>query len=389
LLKIIDKKLCTACGACVSICPEDAITLVLDSEGFRYPKVDINFCVNCGRCERVCHMRYQQIATHSFGIAVFAACLKDKDSLVEVSSGGAAWALTQEMIHQGGVVYGAVQSSVFDTRHFRAERLEEAQLFRRSKYQESDMGIIYRKVKTDLDSGRNVLFTGTGCQIGGLYAFLGKRPAGLITCDMVCHSIPSLRMFKEYIHTFEKEKQGKVARIVYRDKSLGWKKNQIAIYFEDGRVLRELSGSQAYHSCYLAGLISRPSCNECRYQILSRISDITLADFWQYQGVLYPEKAEYGISLVVCSSEEGKLFFNSTQLLLDTEQVSIKMAVNSSKHLTKPAPVHPMRNQFFMVSRIVGFMTAYDLYRGNNKIMNILRRCKEKIRTFSKKNKGL
>ncbi len=299
---------------------------------------------------------------------------------MEMSSGGAAWAMTQEMIQRGGVVYGAVQSGIFDTRHVRAERLEEAQLFRRSKYQESNMGTIYLQVKQDLDYDRNVLFTGTGCQIAGLYTFLGKRPAGLITCDMVCHSIPSLRMFKEYIRTLEKERRGKVVRIVYRDKSLGWKKNQIAIYFEDGKVIKELSGSHAYHSSYLAGFISRPSCKGCRYQMLPRISDITLADFWQYQGKLYAENAEHGISLVVCSTEAGKVFFTSTVSLLDTDQVPLEMAVKSCPHLTKPAPAQPHRNKFLAASSLFGFMTTYRLYEKSKRIMNFLRRCKGKIR---------
>ncbi len=379
LRKSKDKKLCTACGACASICPQDAIALVLDSEGFRYPEVDTRLCMDCGLCERVCHMGHPRTAPQPFGETVFAACLKDKDALLEVSSGGAAWALTQEMIRQGGVVYGAVQSRIFDTRHIRAERLEDAQLFRRSKYQESDMGRIYLQVKTDLDSGRKVLFIGTGCQIGGLYAFLDKRPAGLITCDVVCHGIPSLRMFKEYIRTLEKKKRRKVVRIVYRDKSLGWKKNQIAIYFEDGQVIKEWSGSHAYHSSYLAGLISRPSCKGCRYQTLPRISDITLADFWKYQGILYPENAEYGVSLVICSNAAGKEFFKSTLSLLDTEQVPIELAVKSSPHLTKPAPVHLYRNQFFTASRILGFMITYRLYEKSKRIMNLLRGYKGKI----------
>ena len=318
-------------------------------------------------------------APQSTKTVVYATCLKDKDTLAEVSSGGAAWALTQEMIRRKGVVYGAVQRSIFDTRHERAESLEEAQLFRRSKYQESDMGTIYRQVKDDLDSGRNVLFTGVGCQIGGLYAFLKKRPAGLITCDMVCHSIPSLSMFKEYIRTVEKEKQRKVTGIVYRDKSLGWKRNQIAIYFEDGQVTKEWSGSHPYHSCYLSGLISRPCCEGCRYQTLHRISDITLADFWRYQGTLYPENAEHGISLVLCSTEAGEGLLNAARSLLDAEQVSTEMAIESSAHLTKPAPVHPHRNDFFKISSTFGFMTTYRLYDKSKRIMKFLRRCKENI----------
>lgn len=376
MIEILDKKLCTACGACTSICPHDAITLVLDEEGFRYPEVDMAACVDCGLCEKVCHMLQPSAAQAPFNGTVFAACLKDRDALAEVSSGGAAWALTLEMIRQGGVVYGAVQAGLFDTRHERAEDLKQAEAFRRSKYQESDMGTTCRRVKADLDAGRNVLFTGTGCQIGGLYGFLGERPASLTTCDMVCHSIPSLRMFKEYIRSLERRERGKAVRIVYRDKSLGWKYNQIAIYLEDGRAIKEWCGSHAYHSSYLAGLISRPCCEGCRYQSLNRISDITLADFWKYEGMLFAKNGQSGISLVLCSKEAGQELFGSVLSLIESEEVPLEQAVDSCRHLTIPAPFHPWRKAFFATSRIVGFMTTYRVYR----IALFLRRCREKAR---------
>lgn len=385
MIKITDKKLCTACGACASICPHNAIALVVDKEGFRYPLVDMRLCVLCGLCEKVCHMLHPPTTPQSFSGTVFAACLKDRDALAEVSSGGAAWALTQEAILQGGVVYGAVQTGLFDTRHERADTLKQAEAFRRSKYQESDMGTIYRRVKTDLDGGRKVLFTGTGCQIGGLYCFLGEQPAGLITCDMVCHSIPSLRLFKEYIRALERKEGEKASSIVYRDKSRGWKYNQIAIYFKDGRVVKEWCGSHPYHASYLAGLISRPSCEGCRYQTLNRISDITLADFWKYEGKFFSGNKEHGISLVVCSSKAGQELFDNTLSLLDAESVPVEDAINSSRHLTKPALFHPFRGGFFAVSRIFGFLVTFRMYRISKIITTFPYKCKAKLSKILKK----
>ncbi|HAK95231.1 MAG TPA: (4Fe-4S)-binding protein [Planctomycetes bacterium] len=375
MIEISDKRLCTGCGACASICPHDAIALVLDEEGFWYPHVDTALCVDCARCEKVCHMLHPQTEEPSFTGTVFAACLKDRGVLPEVSSGGAAWALTQETIRQGGVVYGAVQPGLFNTTHMRAEELQQAVAFRRSKYQESNMGTIYRRVKADLDAGRNVLFTGTGCQVAGLYVYLGTRPAGLITCDVVCHGIPSLRMFKDYIDACERAERQEVAGIVYRDKSRGWKYNQIAIYLADGRVIKEWCGSHPYHSSYLAGLISRPSCEGCRYQRLSRVSDITLADFWKYQGRLCAGNEERGVSLVVCSTAAGRELLDRALPLLDAEQVPVDEAIGSCRHLTKPAPFHPLRNGFFAASRIVGFMASYRIYRICTRITAFLRRC--------------
>jgi coenzyme F420-reducing hydrogenase beta subunit len=384
MIQIADKRLCTGCGACASICTHDAIALALDEEGFWYPEVDTALCVDCGRCEKVCHMLTFQTADPSFTRKVFATCLKDRDVLAEVSSGGAAWALTQETIRQGGVVYGAVQTGLFNTKHVRAEELGQAEAFRRSKYQESNMGTIFRRVKADLDTGRRVLFTGTGCQIGGLYGFLGERSDGLITCDMVCHGIPSLHIFKEYIRALESAERSKAVRIVYRDKSCGWKFNQIAIYFEDGRVVKEWSTSHAYHSSYLAGLISRPCCEGCRYQSLNRISDITLADFWKYQGKLNAENEEYGISLVVGSTEAGRVLISSTLSLMEAEEVPVDQAVNSCRHLTKPARFHPWRKGFFVASNIIGFMTSYHIYNISWKIVTFLPRCKAKARSILK-----
>ncbi len=385
MIEITDKRLCTACGACRSVCPQDAITLIQDEDGFRYPRVDLSRCVDCGLCEKVCHMLHPQTGHEPFKGAVFAACLRDRDGLAEVSSGGAAWALTQEMIRQGGVVYGAVQRGLFDTRHVRAENLEEAEAFRRSKYQESDMGTIYTEVKADLDAGRKVLFTGTGCQIGGLYGFLGKKPAGLVTCDVVCHGIPSLRIFKEYIGALERAEGEKAVGIVYRDKSRGWKANQIAIRFQDGRTVKEWHGSHPYHACYLAGLISRPSCEGCRYQSLSRVSDITLADFWKYRGKLLAENEDRGISLVVCSSEAGRALFDAALPLLHAEEVPLEDAVNSSRHLTQPARFHPRRKEFLAATRIIGFMRTYRMYTAARKMAAFARRCRVAVRKVLKR----
>lgn len=384
MIEISDKRLCTACGACASVCPQDAIALVLDEEGFRYPEIDMAACVDCGLCEKVCHMLQPSAARAPFSGTVFATSMKNRDALAKVSSGGAAWVLTQETIRQGGVVYGAVQDGLFDTRHERAEDLKQAEAFRGSKYQESDMDSVFRRVKADLDAGRNVLFTGTGCQIGGLYGFLGERPSGLITCDMVCHSIPSLSLFKEYIRELESAERGEAVRIVYRDKSRGWKYNQIAVYLKDGRVVKEWCGSHPYHASYLAGLISRPSCEGCRYQSLNRISDITLADFWKYQGKLCAENEEYGISLVVCSTTGGRELFDSVLPLIETEEVPVEQAIDSSKHLTKPAPFHPWRKVFFATTRIVGFIASYRMYDTGRKIKVFLRRCKAKASNILK-----
>lgn len=362
------------------MCPCDAIDLTLDIEGFRYPRIDKARCTNCGLCEKACHMLQPLSVRDVFEGIVYAACMKERRMLTEVSSGGAAWELAQEIIRQGGVVYGAKQESLFHTTHERAEDLKQAEAFRRSKYQESNMGKIFRRVRADVDAGRPVLFTGTGCQVAGLYAFLGERPSCLTTCDMVCHSIPSLAIFKAYIASFERKQRGKARNIVYRDKSLGWKRNQIAIYFEDGRVFKQLSDANAYHSSYLDGLISRPSCEDCRYQALNRVSDITVADFWKYDGELCRSNAGYedsGISLVVCTTARGRALFAAVCPRMEFEEVPVEQAIASSNHLTSAAPFNSLRSIFFASCRVIGFRTSHMIYIRIMRLMKFLRKCKE------------
>lgn len=356
MIQILDKRLCTGCGACVIACPTGAIEMKADAEGFEYPFVDIKKCVNCGKCDQVCHMR--KTPKENDKAEYYAGYLKQSELLETVSSGGAAWALTLAVLQSGGIVYGAVQERVDFVRHMRAETIEEAQKFRRSKYLPSALRNCYREAKTDLDQGRTVLFTGTACQIAGLYAYLETDYDNLYTCDVICHGIPSVTVFQKYREEAEKIYKSEIRNIIFRNKSFGWRRNHYKIELADGRSIFASSRTHIFHSGYLQGLFSRRSCGDCRYAAIPRISDITLADFWKYEGELKETNQNRGISLILCNSKKGKKLFEQAAEAMYVEQSTETAAVRSCRHLTKTPKENGKRKKFFDLLNQKGYRYA-------------------------------
>lgn len=365
MIEVTDKKDCTGCGACVNTCPNQLISLKEDEEGFIYPHIEIDKCINCHLCEKKCPMLIDRSIlcpkVENYPV-YYAGQLKKTEDLLLVSSGGAFWAFSQEVIDRGGVVYGAVQENVDEIYHFRAVNQEGIQRIRRSKYFQSDTGLTMRQVKEDLKNGLFVLYSGTGCQIAGLKAFLGKDYNNLVTCDVVCHGVPSRRVWKSY--RIEKEqREGKtIVDLVFRDKTAGWSKNQYKITYNDKTIEREFITTQLFHAGYLKGLFYRPSCGSCKWASLPRISDVTLADYWKYKGVFHQPGKDLGVSLIVVNTEKGLSFFNKAQKYLNAEMTSKEQALASCKHLDEHPAENPHREDFFKLFNKKGYYVAAGRY---------------------------
>lgn len=359
MIQITDKSLCTGCGGCANVCPVDAIKMQLDEEGFLYPYIDEQKCIHCNQCDAVCHMRQgrERNATDS---RVYAACCVEQKILDTVSSGGVFWVLAEEMIQRGGIVYGVVMDEEHKVYHARATTIEECKKFRRSKYLESNTNDCFKLVKKDLQAGKEVLFSGVGCQVAGLCAFLQNvRQDKLVTCEVVCHGVPSRKAFESYIFELEKEKNSKVININYRDKSRGWKPNHIYIKFENGEELCEHSGENLLHGNYLKGFFSRPSCGGCRYALFPRVADITCADYWRYDGKLLEENSNRGISLVLCNNEKADRFFHqAAKGRLRVEESTLEKAAVSCRHLTRSPRNSEQRELFFKLLEKDGYKKA-------------------------------
>lgn len=389
MIEIKDKRQCTGCAACLNACPVHVIDMVEDIEGFIYPSVNIKDCIDCHLCEKSCPMlkgREVLCETHEDYPLYYAGQLKNKEDLFEVSSGGAFWAFAQAVIEKGGVVYGAIQENVDHIFHIRASSLEDIKLIRRSKYFQSEIGLSYQRAKEDLKKGVLVLFSGTGCQIAGLKAYLNKDFSNLFTCDVVCHGVPSRKVWNKYRLEKEENEGKRIVNLVFRDKSFGWSRNHYNITYDDGTIEKEFSDKQLFHAGYLSGLFYRPSCGVCLFASLPRVSDITLADYWKYEGRFRQPNNDLGVSLITVNNEKGECLLQLSSKLLDIDTTERDLALNSCKHLDEHPSENPNRASFFEAFNKDGyFATAKKFISRNNKI-NLLKRMVNKLRRIINTN---
>lgn len=363
-MKICEDSLCTGCGVCEAVCPVSAIEMKRDDFGFTRPHIDDDKCINCGLCKRKCIADGFKRETEVKG--VYAATLSETDNLEKVSSGGAFWALARTILSKEGVVYGAVMEGVYSVRHRRADNKDDASAFRRSKYLQSDMGDCYRRIKEDLENGRKVLFSGTPCQVAAVYSYIGEND-NLYACEIICHGVPSGLVFEKYISELEKENDSSVTNIVFRNKKFGWGNNHYAIYFENGSVIEEPSVTNAFHSTYLAGMISRESCGNCKFSHLPRTADIVLADYWKYEGELGDLSKGMGVSLVVCMTDKGNRLTNDAVEFMHLEESDIELAKTSCRHLNN-APGSNRYRELFMNDIVhKSFRETVDIYMSDGR----------------------
>lgn len=349
MIEITDKKMCCGCGACVNICPKKCITMEYDDEGYLYPKVDTDKCIKCNQCDKVCHLKSNDTISKEYinKIEFYGAYNKEIDVVKVSSSGGIFWILAKYIIANNGVVYGVEQPSTYEVLHSRAETLERCEKFRRSKYLQSNVKMTYTNVKNDLELKRQVLFTGTPCQIAGLYSFLGKIYENLYTCDVVCHGVPSIAVYKKYISEFERKHNSKVINVRWRDKVKGWGPNRVTLFLENGKEVTSISQENMFQKGFLDNVYLRPSCYECKYARFPRIGDISLADFWGYEGELSKKNSNSGLSIIILSSLKGTELFNNIKNELVYHSVSEEYVKQKSRHAYLPPVKNYDRKRFF------------------------------------------
>ena len=241
MIKISKKEDCCGCTACASICPHDAITMVPDALGFLYPQVDMNKCVDCGLCERVCSFNDNYDTSLNLDKPLAYGARHKNMKEVETSRSGAAFiALSDYILEHGGVVYGAGYADHFRVVHKRATTKEERDEFKGSKYVQSDMNSIFRQVKKDLRNGLTVLFSGTPCQTSGLNSYIGKKfRENLYLVDIVCHGVPGPYLWRDYLNYLEKIQGSPIVWVNFRDKQkYGWRAHLESFIFKNGGVVK-------------------------------------------------------------------------------------------------------------------------------------------------------
>lgn len=377
MIKIEDKSQCCGCNACGNICPHDAIAMKYDNEGFLYPHVNENQCIECGLCVKVCPVINKYQKNTDYKCDFIGGYNKDENILSGSSSGGIFWLLAENIIGRKGVVYGVELGDNFYVFHNRSESLNESKKFMKSKYLESNIGLIYRKVKNDLENKLYVLFSGTPCQIAGLCSYLGKEYSNLYTCDVVCHGVPSKVVFDKYIQELNISQKAKAVSICWRDKSKGWGPNRVTVYFNDNHKLTSVSIKNPYQAGFLKNLYLRPSCYKCNFAKLPRMADISLADFWDYEGKL--SNNNKGLSIIILSSAKGLQLFDEIKKYTEYEFVDEQSVRKKSRHVHLPPLNNEKRNLFFRDLNKYSFNELSKKYIYNITLRKILSIIKWKI----------
>ena len=349
---------CCGCGACLNVCPKNAISFREDAEGFAYPLVDEGKCIDCSLCIKVCPVLSPDV--ERLPLKVYAAKNRDLQERIQSSSGGMFLPLAREVLRQGGQVFGVEFSEDFrSARHACASDADGVKRFSGSKYIQSDTGRTYSMTKMFLENGVPVLYSGTPCQIAGLRKFLRKDYENLYTVDLVCHGVPSPGIWRRYMD--ETAPEG-TASVNFRDKVTGWKRFSLVMKDSSGKVLfSQREDENVFMDGFLKNLYLRPSCYRCPARKGRSGSDLTIADYWHLKKTLPDFDDNTGVGLVLVNTAKGARLFDS----VDFERVETPYAPASAGNPAIENDFRPLkgREAFFRkaarAKRIVPLIRKY------------------------------
>ena len=359
-----DSAQCCGCSACYAICPVNAITMQSNEEGFLYPDINSKKCIECKSCEKVCPFNITSEKPSISNYPQFIAVKhKEKEVKLSSSSGGAFTAISDHWLENGGIIYGVIFDDSLKAIHTRAENKQMRDKMRVSKYVQSDVEDIFRQVKSDLLAGLNVLFTGTPCQVAGLRNFLKKDYANLITCDVICHGVPSPLMFNEHIKHIEKVRKNHITNYTCRSKVSGWHTHTECANFANRKSEYGTPLIQEHKVLFYSGYILRPSCYECKFTNLNRPSDLTLGDFWGIEKIMPEWDDQIGTSMVIVNTVKGA---ETLFQIKDVANLRESKTYGRQPQLEKPAHKPKNRVEFWQDYKSKGYPYIASKYGRNS-----------------------
>ena len=350
------KEKCVGCKSCEQSCPKHCISMVENKEGFWYPSVDEKSCIECKVCLKKCpveNTEFHRNEPHK----VWAWRNKNDVDIMRSASGGAADSAAKTVLQMGGAVYGAAYDEQLAVSHIEVTDEAEREKLQSSKYVQSDPKDSYTKVKQRLSDGKTVLFTGTPCQIAGLYAFLGGNPENLYTVDLICHGVPSPKFFKKYLEYHNKQTAGSVIYFNFRSKDKrGWGTQYLLKAKTKTKTKTKTFSLDRYGKHFMDGDCYRESCYQCAYANTSRVGDLTVGDFWGIAKSHPNFNSPKGVSSVFVNTEKGQKLFEMMRVLAEVEEATLEEGMVKQHNLVQPSNRPVTRDTFYKSIDEPGFI---------------------------------
>lgn len=347
-------KSCTGCRACEQVCPTHAISIRENSEGFAYPEVDANACIHCDLCDKHCHLLQAKPSTEP--VTVVGVMAKSSEPYIQSTSAGVFAAIAETVLAQKGCVFGCAYDAHMKPQHRMIESMDELSMLQGSKYVESDIEDCYSQVKRQVQSGRLTLFSGTGCQVAGLNAFLGKTYDNLLTVGLICHGVPSRKLFEMHVAEVERKYNKQLTNELFRTKT----KPKLGYYcfthvFKTNKSVVERGFYYAYYRSFLNGETYRESCYECRYATTRRDEDLTIGDYWGAKR-FHPEiSVGSHPSVVLAHTDKGRTLLEHLPDSLKLLPSRLEWAQAENTQLARPTARPAIRSVIFQTIAEKGY----------------------------------
>ncbi len=383
-----DPRQCSGCGACLTVCPKQAIRMVEGSYGCKYPVIRAADCVGCGKCKEIC--AYQSLRAKVQPVAAYAAVGKDDELVKHSASGGLFASIATQWIRDGGLVAGAVMDVNPDVQvyHLLSEREEDIRRMQGSKYAQSDAWRCYGDVFAALKNGKRVLFTGTPCQVAAVKALTGD-PDNLTTIDLICHGVPPVKLLNDYVQLLGRRFRGKVTGFVFRDKSVQ-REFCARIDVQRGKKQRSYylrSSVLSYYRHFLKGTLYRENCYSCPYARQERISDVTIGDYWgvtkfhaeDFAAGRMPQRGDWSCALV--NTDKGTMLLKICGVKLALYPSQLEWVAEQNHQLRHPSAEPEDRKKAVQRYETAGYTAVeVDFVRANGGKLRYLVRLYRQIR---------
>lgn len=345
MIEVKNKKDCCGCSACAQACAKGCIMMVEDEEGFLYPNIDKDSCVECGLCEKVCPVLNVKPEEKKEQKA-FVVQNRDLEVLRQSTSGGAFTAIAQWILSEGGIVCGAAYDGDLTVKHVFVENVESLKKFRNSKYVQSQIGDTFKKTKEYLQSGKKVLYSGTPCQLEGLLTYLRKPYENLWTVDVVCHACPSPLMFRKY-KEWQKAKGDDIENIAFRDKHYGYKYSTMSVFRKTSKNYHEGIDTDPYLRAFFQHISVRPSCFACAFKKQYRLTDFTIWDCFDVDRFCKEMDNDRGVTKIMCHTKRAQMAMPNLEKYLKVCEITPEDAVEGEKEIFQSASTCDKRDEFF------------------------------------------